>query len=337
MKRYLTLFAAGMSVLVSIASAQEADAPYKILRSAKVGGEGGFDYVYADVEGRRLYIPRTGPKKRISVFNLDTLEPVGEIADVSARGVAVDPKSHHAFSTSKPVVMWDSETLKTIKTIPVKGDPDGILFDAFNDRVYILSHSAPNATVIDSKDGSVVGTIDLGGAPEQGATDLKGHLYIDLEDKDSVAVVDVATMKVTGNYGLGESKGPAGLAFDVGHNILFVECREPAVSVIMDAKDGKIIKTMPIGANVDGAEFSPQTMEAISSQGDGTLTIIKEKDPATFKAQQTLKTMPSAKTMTIDTKTGRILLIGAEFGKPAAGARRGAMVPGSFMILEVGK
>jgi len=337
MKSFALVGAVALAGLALPGVAQEADNEYKVLRSAKVGGEGGFDYVYADVEGRRLYVPRTGPMKRISVFNLDTLEPAGEIADVSARGVAVDPKAHHGFSTSKPVVMWDSETLKTLKTINVDGNPDGILFDPFNQRVYVLSHSAPNATVIDSKDGSVLGTIDLGGAPEQAATDLKGHLYIDLEDKDNVAVVDVETMKVTAHYALGESKTPAGLAFDADNNVLFVECREPAVSVIMNAKDGKIITTLPIGTGVDGADFNPKTMEAISSQGDGTLTFIKEKDATTFAVQQTLKTMPSAKTMTIDTKTGRVLLIGAEFGKPAAGARRGAVVPGSFTILEVGK
>lgn len=337
MKIHALAVTLGLTISIAPGFAQDTEAPYKVAKATKVGGEGGFDYVYADVEGRRLYVPRTGPKKRISVYNLDTLEVAGEFPDVSARGVAVDPKSHHGFSTSKPVVMWDSETLKTIKTIPVKGDPDGILFDAFNQRVYVLSHSAPNATVIDTKDGTVLGTIDLGGAPEQAVTDLKGHLYVDLEDKDKVAVVDVETMKVTAQYDLGESKAPAGLAFDVENNILFVECREPATSVIMSAADGKIIKTLPIGAGVDGAQFNPKTMEAISSQGDGSLTFVKEKDATTFEVEQNLKTMPSAKTMTLDTKTGRILLIAAEFGKPAPGARRGAMVTGSFTILEVAK
>ncbi len=317
--------------------------PYSVLKTAKVGGEGGFDYVYADASGRRLYVARTGPTKRISVFDLDTLQPAGEIPDFSAHGVAVDPKSHHGFATSKPVLMFDSKTLKTLKTIEVQGNPDGMLFDPFNRRIYILSHAAPNATVIDAKTGSVLGTIDLGGAPEQAATDGKGHIYVDIEDKDKVAVVDAKTMKVTAQYDLGENKTPAGLAFDAKNHLLFVECRNPAVSVIMNALDGKIIKNLPIGTGVDGAGFMPETKEAFSSQGDGTLTVIKETSPTEFSVEQTVKTMVSAKTMTIDSKTKHILLIAAEFGPtpaPEPGQqrpRRGPMTPGSFTIIEVGR
>jgi DNA-binding beta-propeller fold protein YncE len=345
MRGICLVLAAGIAISAVIGLAQQtpSDGPYKVLKTAKVGGEGGFDYVYADSGGRRLYVARSGPTKRISVFNLDTLEPAGEIPDVSAHGAAVDPKSHHGFATSKPVVMWDTQTLKVIKTIDVQGNPDGLLFDPFNQRVYILSHAAPNATVIDTKDGSVVGTIDLGGAPEQAVTDGKGNLYIDIEDKDNIAVVDAKTMQVTAHYDLGGNKTPAGLAFDTKNHILFVACRNPPMSVIMNAQDGKILTTLPIGVGVDGAGFNPKTNEAFSSQGDGTLTVIKEKDPATFEVEQNVKTMPTAKTMTIDSKTSHVLLIGAEFGastppaKPGGRPGRGPLVPGSFTILEVGK
>jgi DNA-binding beta-propeller fold protein YncE len=167
-----------------------------------------------------------------NVFDIDTLQRAGEISDVSARGVAVDSESGHAFGTSKPVVMWDAKTLKVIKTINVQGNPDGLLFDPFNHRVYIFSHSAPNATVIEAKDGSVLGTIGLQGAPEQAVTDGEGRIYIDIEDKNKVAVVNASSMQVTADYDLGENKTPAGLAFDTKNQILFVECRNPAVSVI---------------------------------------------------------------------------------------------------------
>ncbi|HEY1496423.1 MAG TPA: hypothetical protein VGF49_17845, partial [Candidatus Solibacter sp.] len=247
----------------------------------------------------------------------------------------------------KPVVMWDAKTLAPIKTIDVQGGPDGILFDPFNQRVWVFSHSAPNATVLDAKDGSIVGTVDLGGAPEQAATDGKGHLYVDIEDKDNVAVVDTKTMKVTGNYPL-EGKGgtPAGLAMDDKNNILFVACRNPATMVIMNAADGKIITTLPLGAGTDGAVFNPKTMEAFSSQGDGTLTVIKENSPTSFVVEQTVKTPVRAKTLTLDNKTDHILLITAEFAPPPAPATppapggrggRGVMVPDSFSIVVVGK
>ena len=317
--------------------------PYKVLKTVKSGGDGGFDYVYADVAGRRLYIPRTGSSPRINVFNLDTLETVGEIPKVSARGAAVDPASRHGFSSSKPVAMWDTTSLEVLKTIDVQGSPDGIMFDPFNERVYVFSHSAPNATVIDAKDGAVVGTIDLGGAPEQAVTDGKGHLYVDLEDKDSVAVVDAKTLSVTARYSLaGKGGGPAGLGFDVKNRLLFVACRDPQTMVIVNADDGKIVTTLPIGSGVDGAIFNPATMEAFSSQGDGTLTIVKENSPSSFAVEQNLKTMTRAKTLTLDSKTNHILLIGAEYGPPPAGAgagrgARGPMVPDSFSILVVGK
>lgn len=343
--RRLLICAATITMLISIGWAQQAKTipPYKVVRTAKVGGDGGFDYVYADVVGRRLYIPRTGPAPRVTVFNLDTLGPVGEIPNANARGVAVDPKSGHGFCSSKPVVMWDTQTLATIKTIDVQGNPDGILYDPFNERVYVFSHSAPNATVINAKDGSVAGTIDLGGAPEQAVTDRKGHLYVDIEDKDNIAVVDSKTLKVTAHYGLnGKGGGPAGLAFDVKNHVLFAACHDPATMVVLRAKDGQIIASLPIGTGVDGAVFNPATMEAFSSQGDGTLTVIKEKSPTSFVVTQNVQTQRSAKTLTLDSKTNQIYLIAAEFTPPPtpppAGRRsRGQMVPDSFAIIVVGR
>ncbi|MGH9865422.1 MAG: YncE family protein, partial [Candidatus Acidiferrales bacterium] len=239
MRRFWLAFLAGTAMLASAGFAQQASigGPYKVLRTAKVGGEGGFDYVYADSAGRRLYVPRPGATgARVTVFNLDSLEPAGEIPNANARGVAVDPKSNHGFASSKPVVMWDTTTLAVIKTTDVDGGPDGILFDPFNERVYIFSHRAPNATVIDATNGSVVGTIDLGGAPEQAVTDGNGHIYVDIEDKDNIAVVDAKAMKVTAHYDLaGKGGGPGGLAFDVKNHILFAACHNPQTMVILNS------------------------------------------------------------------------------------------------------
>lgn len=171
-----------ITVLASMGSAQNAPSPgpYKILKTAKVGGEGGFDYISADVEARRLYVPHNGPMGHLSVFNLDTLEPVGQIDTVSSGGAIVDPKSHHGFSTTKPITMWDSNTLQVIKTIDVDGRPDGIMFDPYNERVWVLSHVPPYATVIDGKEGTIVGTVDLGGQPEQAVSNGKGTVYVNI-------------------------------------------------------------------------------------------------------------------------------------------------------------
>jgi len=334
---------AAVVAMVPFSSLAQQAGPYKILQTLKVGGEGGFDYVYADDAGRKLYVPRSGPAGRITVLDMDTLKPVGEIANASAHGVAVDTKSQHGFGSSKPVVMFDAKTLATMKTIDVQGGPDGILADPFNGRVYVFSHGAPNVTVIDAKDGSIVGTIDLGGAPEQAVLDGKGRMYVDLEDKGSIAVVDTKALKLTTTYDLqGKGGTCAGLAMDVKNNILFASCRNPQTMVILNAKDGKIIDALPIGGGTDGAVFSPKTMEAFSSEGGGTLTIVTENSPTSFVVEQTLQTLPRAKTLTLDSKTNRLLLITAEFTPapaPPPGGRpaRGQMVPDSFSILVVGK
>src|SRR6266478_8895098 len=247
----------GFVALASGPFAQAAPAAeaYKIIKTTQTMGTGAIDYVYADNDGRRLYVPRGN---EVLVFDLDTLKSAGAITNARARGVAVDPRSQHGFCSSSPVVMWDAKTLETLKTIDVQGRPDGIVFEPMTERIYVLSHSQPNATVIDSKDGSVVGTIDLGGAPEQAASDGQGHLYVDLEDKDNVAVVDVKALKVTAHYDLaGKGGGPGGLGLDVKNHVLFAFCHEPATAVILNADDGKIISTLPIGKGVDGGGFNP--------------------------------------------------------------------------------
>jgi DNA-binding beta-propeller fold protein YncE len=351
-KQYCAIATAAAFVSVAALSSVWAQKPaastYQVQKAVKVGGEGGFDYVYADVGNRKLYIPRRGPTPpgRVTVFDLDTLAPAGEIANANGRGVAVDPMSGHGFASSKPVVMWDAKTLAPLKTIDVEGNPDGIFFDPFNARVYVFSHVPPFATVIDAAAGSVLGTIDLGGMPEQAVSDRKGRIYVDLEDKKQIAVIDAKAMKVVAHYPLGEQSGDAaGLAFDVKNDILFSAGSNPAVMVILKASTGKILATLPIGAGTDGAVFNPATNEAFSSQRDGTLSVIKEVSPTKFVVSETVKTMPGAKTLTLDSKTNRILLIAAELGPApeAAPATPGArpaprpMIPGTFSILVVSK
>lgn len=321
--------------------------PYRILKTAVVGGNGGFDYIFADVKGRRLYTPRNGPMGELMVFDLDTLAPIGVIDGVQAGGAAVDPVSHHGFSTTKPIAMWDSRTLKVLKTVDVDGRPDGILFDAFNERIWIFSHSPPYATVIDAKDGTVVGTLDLGGAPEQGVSDGHGTVYVNISDQADVAVVDARTLTVKTHYDLSsKGRGGSGLALDAKHHILFAYYRQPSPTVvILSARDGHIITTLPTGQGVDTVAFNAATDEAISAETGGTMTFIKERSPTSFAVEQTLVTLKVAKTLTLDTRTNRIFTMTAQFGAPPPNARpgpagrspRGPMVPGSFRILMIGR
>lgn len=329
-----------------------AHAQYKVIKTVKVGGEGGSDYVYADSDARRLYVARSGPAPvgMIHVYDLDTLTEVGTIPG-SAHGATVDTRYHHGFATSKPVTMFDSKTLQVIKTIDTGGNPDGYLLDPSDDHVYILSHSQPNVTVLDAKDGTILGTIDAGGAVEESVLDGKGHLFIDLEDKDAIAVVDTKTMKVTGKYDIhSKGGGCAGLAIDAKNDVLFASCRDKNNIIILDAKTGNILTALPSGVGSDGAVFNPATMEDFSSQGDGTITVVKESStsggtllPTSFAAEQTVATPVRARTITMDTKTGNLYLITAQYGPAPAPATPGGrpgrppMIPGSFEIVVVGK
>jgi DNA-binding beta-propeller fold protein YncE len=349
-----------------LARAQDSG-PYKVQRIQLVDGDGGFDYVTADSDGRNLYVARSGPAGHIGVFNLDTLAQVGDIPGTSAHGGAVDTETGHGFATSSPVTMFDAKTFAIIKKIEVQGHPDGYLNDPYNHHFYILSHAAPNITVLDDKDGSILGTIDIGGAPEQAATDGHGKIYVDIEDKAAIAVIDTNAMKIVGKYDVSSKGGGcAGLALDAKNNILFAACRDNKNMVILSATDGHIITDLPIGNGSDGASFNPATMEAFSSQGDGTLSVIKEDSPTSFSVEQTVPTPARAKTHTLDATTGKIYLITAEFGPaPAAPAAQAAtpttpapnsaagaspsgppayargprapMIPHSFQIIEVGK
>jgi len=369
MRKFCLTLTAALTMVAPLGLTQQ-DGPYKVLKTAKVGGEGGWDYIYADVAGRRLYIPRgathvvaatdTTPEipaveARLTMFDLDTLKPLGEIAGIGGQGTAVDPKSGHGFTSDHPKVsMFDTKKMALIKSIDVgAARPDGIHFDAFNQRVYVFSHPTKDATVIDSEDGTVVGTIDLGGVPEQGVADGKGMLYVVMQDAvGSVTAVDVKTMKAVGHYSFIDKGGCNGLALDVKNEVLFAACSrsgnpptQPAqpMMVILSAKDGKILTTLPLAGGSDGAVFNPATMEAFSTHGNGTMTVVKETTPTTFEVEQNLQTMNGARTVTLDRKTGHLFTMSQERGPapppPGGGGRgpQGTPVPGSFTILMIGK
>ena len=380
---------AGLAFQAGTASQPGTGGPYKVLRTAKVGGEGGTDYIYADTAGRRLYITRgatpaqaatdTRPalpafEKRLTIFDLDTLESVGVIPGVGGNGATVCPKTGHGFTSDHPQPsMFDVKTMKVIKTIevPAAFSADGIYCDTFNDRVYIGSHPTKSLMVVDAKDGTVLGNVDLGGIPEQTVADGKGTIYQVLQDRPGgVAVIDGKTLKRTTTYPFGDNGGCNGLALDVKNQILFAACsavgaapargtpgqpppmpdpnaKPPQTFVIMSAKDGKILARLPLAGSSDGAAFNPRTMEAFSTQGNGTMTIVKEKSPTTFEIEENLKTWPSngARTIAFDGKTGHLFAMASEPAAPppapagttpAAGGRGGGNIPGSFTIIMVG-
>jgi hypothetical protein len=378
------LTSAGLAFQAGTASQPGTDGPYKVLKTVKVGGEGGTDYIFADTAGRRLYITRgatlaqaatdTRPalpafEKRLTIFNLDTLEPVGVIPGVGGNGATVCPKTGHGFTSDHPQPsMFDVTTMKLIKTIDVPAgfSADGIYCDTSNDRVYIGSHPTKSLMVVDAKTGTVLSNIDLGGIPEQTIADGKGTVYQVLQDRPGgVAVIDGKTLKLRATYPFGDNGGCNGLALDVKNRILFAACsavgaapargtmpdpkaKPPQTFVILSAKDGKILARLPLAGSSDGAAFNPATLEAFATQGNGTMTIVKEKSPTSFEVEQNLKTWPSngARTIAFDNKTGHLFAMASEPAPPPsappagttppAGGRGGGNIPGSFTIIMVG-
>ena len=288
----------------------QTDTAYKVLDTTRLMGSGGTDYVFADNDGRRVYVPRG---TSTLVFDLDSHKYIGAITNISGHGVAVDTKTHHGFSSSPQIGMFDTETMQKIKSIEVQGRPDGILLEPFTDKIYIFSHESPSITVIDPKEGTVVGTIDVGGAMEEARSDGQGKLFVNVEDEKKIAVIDVKAMKVIAKFDLDDNAGdPGGLGLDAKNHILFAMCSRPNVCAIVNADNGKTLATLPIGNGTDGGGFNPNTMEAFSSQRDGTLTIIKENSPTNFVVEQTVQTKSGCRTSSLDTKNNYIILITTE-------------------------
>jgi len=221
------------------------------------------------------------------------------------------------------------------------------MLDRYNERVWVFSHEQPHATVIDARDGTVVGVLDLGGAPEQAVSDGTGKVYVNIVDPAAIAVIDANTLRVAAHYDLSSRvSGGSGLALDAKNHILFAYYRLPSpTAVIVNADSGNVITTLPTGTGVDTVVFDAATMESISAENAGSMTFIKENSPTSFSVKQSLQTKSGAKALALDTKTNHVLTMTADFEPPTPNAPpraagrppRGPMVPGSFSILMVGK
>jgi WD40 repeat protein len=315
-------------LLVFTAQGPAADAPdggFQILKTIKVGGEGGWDYCTVDPEGRRLYVSRSN---RVIVIDPDKGEVVGEIKNTSGvHGIAIAPKHKKGFTSNgkdNNVTVFDIKDLKELSKPEVGKGPDGILYDGFSDRVFTFNGAGNDATAIDAESGKVVGTVKLEGRPESGASDEKGTVYVNLVNKNEVVAFDSKKLEVKGRWKTGDGTGPTGMGIDRAKGRLFVSCRNEKM-VIMDADKGKVIETLKIGNGTDFAAFDQETGLAFSSNKDGTLTVIgPEKD--TYKVVANVKTQEGSKTMALDTKTHNVYL-------PAMEARKAD----TFAILVVGK
>jgi YVTN family beta-propeller protein len=323
-KTFLTILCSGIICLTVHAQS------YILDKTITLPGDAGYDYLSIDKVNHRLYVSHG---TSVNVIDLETEQPVGVIADMKGvHGIAIANKSNRGFISdgrADAVVAFDLTTLKTIATIPVtaKG-PDAIIYDPYTDQVFSFNGESNNSSVIDPNTLKQVGTVDLGGGPEFAVADGKGKIYNNLEDKNSLNVIDSKTLKVIVNYPLAPCGGPTGIALDDADNRIFSVCRQNKGMSVIDAGTGKVIATLPIGAGVDAVAYDPETKLIFCSCGDGTTTIIKQQSADEYSVIQTLKTPVRAKTMALDTKTHKIYLSVAEF---EPGTRK--VLPNTFKVL----
>ncbi|HLN28289.1 MAG TPA: YncE family protein [Gemmataceae bacterium] len=320
---------------------QGEESGYHVLKTFAVGGEGGWDYLTMDSAARRLYISRA---TRVQVLDVEKGTVVGEIPNTSGvHGIAIAPKLDRGYTSNGrdgTVTVFDLKTLKELERIKVGQGPDAILFDPASGRVFTFNGRGQDATAIDAATGKVAGTVKLGGKPEAGVSDEQGTIYVNIENKNEIIAFDAKDLTVKHHWPVAPGTEPAGLAIDRSSRRLFATCHNQKM-VILDADSGKVIDTPTIGKGTDACVFDPASSLAFSSNGDGTLTLVHEDAPDKFSVVANVPTRAGARTMALDSETHNILLATAKAqATPATGKGGGgrrSFVPGSFVILVVGK
>jgi YVTN family beta-propeller protein len=323
------------------AFAQGNETGFKVLKKIKVPGDGHWDYVNFDNVNRRLYISHG---TQVDVLDVDSEKVVGNIPNTpGVHGITLDYELNKGFTSNgkdSTVTVFDLKTLKVLDRIKVTGaNPDAIIYEPYSRHVFTFNGGSDNATVIDPSTDKIIGTIVLGGKPEFPASNGRGQLYVNLEDKNETLEIDPEGLKVIKRWKLAPGEEPSGLSMDPATDRLFIGCANKKL-VVLDTRSGRALNNFPIGAHVDATAFNPETKEILSSNGDGTLTVIKEENANTFKLLGNVSTQLGARTMALDIKKNRIYLPTAEFGTSVQGKngkKRPSIVPGSFVILVVGK
>jgi hypothetical protein len=317
--------------------APDESGPYQVSQTFHVGGEGGWDYLTVDPDHKLLYVPRS---THTMVLDATTGKTVADIPGQKRNhGVALVPSAGRGFitdGTDASVTVFDLKTYAVLGKVKTDVDSDGIIYDPASGKVLVVCGDAssliPISPDLDPKTGHADPAVDLGGKPEFLAADGKGKAYINLEDKNQVAVVDTKTMKVLNKWPTAPGGSPVGMAMDTVHRRLFIGCRKPQKLIVMDADSGKVLADLPIGAGVDATKFAD---DIFASCGDGTLTIARETEPGKFAVVQTLKTRQGARTMGVDATAHTAYLPTAEFQPLAEGQRRASTKAGTFMIVVV--
>ena len=327
----------GASVLLVSTILNAGPSGYHVIKTIKLGGDGGWDYLTAS--GGRVYISRG---THVMVVDADTGAVVGDIPNTNGvHGIAIAADMDKGFISDgrdNNVTIFDVKTLKVLGTAPAGKNPDAIIYDPASKRVFAFNGSSKDATAIDAKTGTVAGTIPLGGKPEFAVADEKGHVFVNIEDTSEIVQLSSDKLAIEARWKIAPGEEPSGLAMDRKNRRLFSVCSNKLM-VVLNADNGSVITALPIGAGTDAAGFDPETGFAFSSNGgDGTLTVVHEDSPNKFAVVENVPTLRRARTMALDAKTHQIYTVTAEFGQAPAPTTaqprpRAPMVLGSFTLL----
>src|ERR1051326_4153452 len=338
----LPLFAC-LLLAFSLSALAQTPSGYHVINKYKLGGDGGWDYITYDAKGNRVFISRS---THVMVVDASTGNVIGDIPDTQGvHGIAIADEFGKGYTSNgrgNNVTVFDLKTLKVLKQIPVGQNPDAILYDAASKRVFTLNGRSSDATAIDAKTDTVAGTVALEGKPETATSDEKGHVFVNLEDKSTIAELDSQKLTVLNRWPLAPCEEPSGMAIDRNPHRLFAGCSNKLMAVV-DTESGKVVTTLPIGPGVDANGFDDGKDYAFSSNGgDATLTVVHEDSPDKFTVVENVPTQRGARTMAVDAKSHRVFLVTAEFGPPPAPTPerprpRPSIVPGTFTLLVVGR
>jgi len=320
---------------------QNTRSEYSIVNKIHLPGEGGWDYLTVDEAGNRLFVSHGTV---VQVVDFKTGQLSGTINDTpGVHGIAVAPDLSKAFISvgrNSSVKIIDLKTLAVITDVKVTGEnPDAIMYDQFSKQVFVFNGRSSNATVINAVTNAVTGTIALEGKPEFPVSDGNGKVYVNIEDKSLISVIDTKTLKVDKSWPIAPGEEASGLAIDNETHRLFAVCGNKLM-VVVDAITGKVVANLPIGDGCDGVKFDPGMKRAYSSNGEGTMTVVQEVDKDNFKVVETITTVGGARTLALDTRTHHIYAPTAEFNPaPAATTEnprpRRTPKPDSFYVMDI--
>jgi outer membrane protein assembly factor BamB len=327
-------------LLLPLAAILPAQTDWRVAKTFQIGGQGGWDYLTLDAQTHRLYVPRG---THTMVIDSESGKTIADIPGQKiAHGVAIVPEAGRGFISDGggdgAIAIFDLKTNTTLGQIVAKPDADGIIFDPVNGKVLVVSGDKgllmefkPD---IDPKSGKIDTPIELGGSPEFLASDGAGKVYVNLMDKNEVAVIDMKARKVIARWPVAPGGAPVGMSIDTKTGRLFIGCRKPAKLIVMSTENGKVLANLPIGEGVDATKIDND--EAFASCRDGSLEVLRETSPGKFTIVRTVKTPTGARTMALDPTRHRIYLPTAEFNAPTPGsAGRPSPKPDTFMIVVV--